>query len=257
MDEIKKDTTNDEQDDLSEDAVVIGGRGEKARKCVSASSFTIKLEVMPEVRQLTEKLTGISEQPEKKPPENPTGTAEQPEKKPPENPAVTPEPSEKKSPENPTGTAEPSEKKTTEQPKKSTRDQSAQQSGVSSIRVSKRSDAADQDRKPRITKKAVIIAVTTLFVLLAGIGIYEFVKLSSIVDSVNYVPGGLSFEKVDVLVSESDLGEFVSHTDETKNILLCGWIFLLYHNAAMNNHQQTKGAWNGEQPLIKRYKKHI
>ena len=237
MDEIKKDTTNDEQDDLSEDAVVIGGRGEKARKCVSASSFTIKLEVMPEVRQLTEKLTGISEQPEKKPPEkttgiseqpekkppeNPTGTAEQPEKKSPENPTGTAEPSEKKPPENPTGTAEPSEKKTTEQPKKSTSDQSAQQSGVSSIRVSKRSDAADQDRKPRITKKAVIIAVTTLFVLLAGIGIYEFVKLSSIVDSVNYVPGGLSFEKVDVLVSESDLGEFVSHTDETKNILLCG-----------------------------------
>ena len=68
----------------------------------------------------------------------------------------------------------------------------------------------------------MFIAAAVFFVLLTGFGIYEYIKISSIMDSVNYVPDGLRFDKVDVLVSESEVSGFVSHTDETKNILLCG-----------------------------------
>ena len=49
MDELKK--------EVDEDAVVVGGSGENARKCISAASSNIKLEIMPEVRQLSDMLT--------------------------------------------------------------------------------------------------------------------------------------------------------------------------------------------------------
>ena len=184
------DMTKEVNDELNEDAVVLGGSGENARKCISAASCNIKLETLPEVRKLTEKLTGKTEKFE----EQVSGKEERQEKK----------------------HSEITGKKPYEKP--------ASEASGSSIRVSRRSDFSDADKKQKsfITKKTVIIAAAALFALLIGIGIYEFIKISSIVDSVNYVPSGLSFDRVDVLVSESELGGFVSHTNETKNILLCG-----------------------------------
>ena len=163
--------------EVSEDAMVIGGSGENACKCISAASCNIHLEVIPEVRQLTDMLT----------------------KK------------EDHSQEKPSG-----------KHIKASRDDEVQEKRDSSVRVVKRSDSRERVNKPRLTKKAAVIFVVSLFALFASFGIYEAIKISGIVNSVNYVPGGLSFDKVNVLVSESEMSGFVSYTDETKNILLCG-----------------------------------
>ena len=169
MDELKK--------EVDEDAVVVGGSGENARKCISAASSNIKLEIMPEVRQLSDMLTKSEGQ---------------------------------------------SKERTTEQNEKASRDEAAPEKRNSSIRVSKKSASAAADKKPLRIKKSVAVTVSVLFVMLTVFVIYEIYKVSDIMDSVNYVPGSLNFDKVDVLVSESEMVGLVSHTDETKNILLCG-----------------------------------
>ena len=169
MDELKK--------EVDEDAVVVGGSGENARKCISAASSNIKLEIMPEVRQLSDMLTKSEGQ---------------------------------------------SKERTTEQNEKASRDEAALEKRNSSIRVSKKSASAAADKKPLRIKKSVAVTVSVLFVMLTVFVIYEIYKVSDIMDSVNYVPGSLNFDKVDVLVSESEMVGLVSHTDETKNILLCG-----------------------------------
>ena len=170
---------DDDKKEQSREAIVLGGSGENACQCVSAASWNIKLEVLPEVRELSEKLTGKAELPGGKPTERKTEKTPQ------------------KSPEKGKGS-------------------SAGSVGTSDSRET------GKKKKPRATKKTALIAAAALFVMMAAFAIYEAVKIAGIVDSVNYVPGGLSFDKVNVLVSESELGGFVSHTDETKNIMLCG-----------------------------------
>ena len=170
---------DDDKKEQSREAIVLGGSGENACQCVSAASWNIKLEVLPEVRELSEKLTGKAELPGGKPTERKTEKTPQ------------------KSPEKGKGS-------------------SAGSAGTSDSRET------GKKKKPRATKKTALIAAAALFVMMAAFAIYEAVKIAGIVDSVNYVPGGLSFDEVNVLVSESELGGFVSHTDETKNIMLCG-----------------------------------
>ena len=131
-----------------EDAVVVGGNGDNARKCISAASGDVALKVLPEVQELAALLTGMAD----------------------------PSPEKPTQPEN---------------------------SGATSCDVAEKPDARGREKKTRGKKKAVLIAAAVFLVLLTGFGIYEYIKISSIMDSVNYVPDGLRFDKVDVLVSES------------------------------------------------------
>ena len=55
------DNENNESTFLSEDAIVVGGEGDDARQCVSAASYNIKLEFLPEVRELAEIITSSVE----------------------------------------------------------------------------------------------------------------------------------------------------------------------------------------------------
>ena len=80
-------------------------------------------------------------------------------------------------------------------------------------------------KRVRKTSKIKKIALTVSIVFavgVIGIIIYVLYSMNSIVNSINYVPNSLSFDKVELLVSDSEMYDFVSHTDETKNILLCG-----------------------------------
>ena len=77
-------------------------------------------------------------------------------------------------------------------------------------------------RIPGKVKRIALIVSIVLAVGIIGIIIYVWYSMNQIVDSIHYVPNSLNFDKVDVLVSESDSYDFVSHSDETKNILLCG-----------------------------------
>ena len=84
----------------------------------------------------------------------------------------------------------------------------------------------EPSEKPRDIRRIAALAATAAAIVLTlavtGFVIYETYKMTSIVNSVNYVHGSLNFDKVDVLVSDSETAQFVSHTDESKNILLCG-----------------------------------
>ena len=175
-----------EKEYISEDAIVLGGEGEGARQCVSAASYNVKLEVLPEINELTELITGSGT------PSEDVGN----------EPAVQP-----------------------------TVEAAASAPQTSSIRVSKRSELkkepqssgtkkADKKRKP--IGKIIAAAAVVLFAAVAVFAGYEVYKMMSIADSVNYVSGSLSFDKVNVLVSQSEITGLVSHSDEVKNILLCG-----------------------------------
>ena len=184
---------NEKNTDFSEDAVVIGGSGENARRCISAASCNIKMEILPEVRELCDWLIKKDETvPETSPGQN---------------------------------TAAPSDGAASDQP--------SREDGGSSIRVYKSGDsrprgesggktAADGSHQARRFKKAIAVAAAALLVLLIGFAVYEAYSMMHIMDSVNYSSGNLRFDKVDVLVSQSETELFVSHTDETKSILLCG-----------------------------------
>lgn len=148
---------------LGDEAVVVGGSGANARQCLSAASYNVKLESLPEVRELAELITNRPVQPEK--------------------PNVD---------------------------------------SNSPIRVSKRSDAQYNAEKPHSARKVIAVAVAVIFAAVAAFGIYEAYRMMSIVDSVNYVKSNLNFDDINALVSQSDPDFIVSHTDETKNILLCG-----------------------------------
>ena len=73
-----------------------------------------------------------------------------------------------------------------------------------------------------VARKVIAVAVAVIFAAVAAFGIYEAYRMMSIVDSVNYVKSNLNFDDINALVSQSDADFIVSHTDETKNILLCG-----------------------------------
>ena len=148
---------------LGDEAVVVGGSGANARQCLSAASYNVKFESLPEVRELAELITNRPVQPEK--------------------PNVD---------------------------------------SNSPIRVSKRSDAQYNAEKPHSARKVIAVAVAVIFAAVAAFGIYEAYRMMSIVDSVNYVKSNLNFDDINALVSQSDADFIVSHTDETKNILLCG-----------------------------------
>ena len=77
-------------------------------------------------------------------------------------------------------------------------------------------------RMTRRTKQYVLTAAAILGALLIGVVIYELFTMNRIVSSVNFLDSAVNFDKVEVLVSQSEMEDFVSHTDETKNILLCG-----------------------------------
>ena len=162
---------------VSEDAVVIGGSGESARRCISAASCNIKLEIVPEVRQLCDALEKNDE------------------------------PAHKNSPKKKIDSAAIDE---------------SDASAEGSAKVSKGSDSPGETKKPRRIKKWIVAAASLLLAVIAAFGIYEAYRINTIVNSVNYSVGNLSFENIDLLVSESETESFVSHTDETKNILLCG-----------------------------------
>ena len=148
---------------LGDEAVVVGGSGANARQCLSAASYNVKFESLPEVRELAELITNRPVQPEK--------------------PNVD---------------------------------------SNSPIRVSKRSDAQYNAEKPHSARKVIAVAVAVIFAAVAAFGIYEAYRMRRIVDSVNYVKSNLNFDDINALVSQSDADFIVSHTDETKNILLCG-----------------------------------
>lgn len=76
--------------------------------------------------------------------------------------------------------------------------------------------------KQHRTSSVVLAVALSIAVILLGAVVYEAFRMMSIVNSVNYVHSGIQFDKTEVLVSESETQQFVSHTDETKNILLCG-----------------------------------
>ena len=157
---------------ISHDAIVIGGNGECARQCISAASYNVKLENLPEVNELTQLLTDSEPQTDR--------TRKQP---------VQPNPSAGKR--------------------------------RAPIRVSKRSEVRTPPGKRSPVRK-IIAAAAVLFVGIAAFAGYEIFRMKGIVDSVNYVPGNLSFDTTELLVSQSEIESFVSHTDEVKNILLCG-----------------------------------
>ena len=60
-----------------EDAVVVGGNGDNARKCISAASGDVALKVLPEVQELAALLTGMADPSPEKPtqPENSGATS--------------------------------------------------------------------------------------------------------------------------------------------------------------------------------------
>ena len=167
------DNENNESTFLSEDAIVVGGEGDDARQCVSAASYNIKLEFLPEVRELAEIITSSVE-------------------------------------------------KDTESENKKTKKTADSGKRKSSITVSKRSDTKNPPKKRKPIKKIIASAAAVLFLAVAVFAVYEYFKMMSIADSINYVPGTLSFDKVNVLVSQSEIDSFASHSDEVKNILLCG-----------------------------------
>lgn len=84
-------------------------------------------------------------------------------------------------------------------------------------------DAANKPaRRPR-TKKIVLTVLLSVFaVALVLVGI-EAVRLMHIFNSVNYVKSGNSFSDTEMVVSQSAIAAYVSHSDETKNILLVGY----------------------------------
>ena len=73
--------------------------------------------------------------------------------------------------------------------------------------------------RARIIRTALLSAGIILLVLL----VWEAVKVAGIVNSVNYAGKNHFFNKDDVVVSQSVLEQFVSHSDDTKQILLIGY----------------------------------
>ena len=89
----------------------------------------------------------------------------------------------------------------------------------------KKSDTPQKSRPflPQNTKRIVLTAVLSvvgLALLLVGI---EAVRLMNIFNSVNYVKSANPFADTEMMVSESVIAKYVSHSDETKNILLVGY----------------------------------
>lgn len=73
------------------------------------------------------------------------------------------------------------------------------------------------------TKRIILTALlSVLGVVLVLVGI-EAVRLMNILNSVNFVKGGGFFANTEMVVSESAIAKYVSHSDETKNILLVGY----------------------------------
>ena len=74
-------------------------------------------------------------------------------------------------------------------------------------------------------KKIAVAAVLTVFAGLLFFTVWHAIAVMDIFRSVNYVDSRPDFEKTELLVSQSAMQQIqlhVSHTDETKNILLIG-----------------------------------
>lgn len=73
------------------------------------------------------------------------------------------------------------------------------------IRVSiKSAQTADKAKQPRPIKKIIAASLLAVAFVALAVGIYATYSMMSIVNSVNYQHGSLSFDKVDVLVSQSE-----------------------------------------------------
>ena len=155
-------------------AFVIGGKDGSA--CISAASASVKLEDLPEIRRLTEVITGEAERLSRSGPRSSVRVVR------------------KKSGE-------------------------GKNSGAKSV---KSSGKAKKHRLSGRVRKYLLIAGAVAAALLIGTVIYELIAMDRIVSSINFLDGNVNFDRVEVLVSESEMYDFVSHTDETKNILLCG-----------------------------------
>ncbi|MBQ1412083.1 MAG: LCP family protein [Clostridia bacterium] len=84
--------------------------------------------------------------------------------------------------------------------------------------------AADQVKPAAGRRKRIIVtAVIAVAVLVVGLIVWEGVRLAGIVNSVNFVKPGSLFGDTETVVSESVLATFVSHSDDTKNVLLIGY----------------------------------
>ena len=81
------------------------------------------------------------------------------------------------------------------------------------------SNTAVDRRKSRVIRTALIAAA----VVVLGLIIFEGVRLAGIVNSVNFVKHGSLFGETETVVSESVLASYVSHSDDTKNVLLIGY----------------------------------
>ncbi len=148
-------------------AVVVGGSAAGSAQCVSVASGSVRLESLPEVRELTEKMQDDAKE-----------TA------------------------------------------KSTK-------SVRVIRKTGTPDSQNSKKRKKFKKRLPVKRIVTMSLLVIVMGllalvVYETYKLNDIVDSIHYVPGGVSFDKVEVLVSQSEMNRFESQTDEITNILLCG-----------------------------------
>ena len=91
-----------------------------------------------------------------------------------------------------------------------------------------KSQSACGDRTEDNTKntrkwKIIRAALLTAAVVVLGFIAFEAVSLANIFNSVHYVKNSGTFDHTDVVVSQSAIAEYVSHSDETKNILLVGY----------------------------------
>ena len=97
-----------------------------------------------------------------------------------------------------------------------------------SVRVIRKADLSpgqesNKSRKKRLPVKR--IAAMSFLVIVMGLialVVFEAGQINQIADSINYINSGISFDKVELMVSESEMAGFVSHSDETTNILLAG-----------------------------------
>lgn len=82
-----------------------------------------------------------------------------------------------------------------------------------------------KEKKKMNPKMAKIIRTALIAVAIAVLGliVVEGIRLAGIVQSVNFVKGGGLFGDTEMVVSESAIAKYVSHSDDTKNILLVGY----------------------------------
>lgn len=96
---------------------------------------------------------------------------------------------------------------------------------VKAIEPTAQADVRPRSKTTAKSKKRQVVWLSMLGVTFAGLIVflvYEAAVILNIFGAVNYERNGLSFENTELYVSESAIRMPVSHSDETKNILLVG-----------------------------------